>query len=141
MRVFAIAAIAALSLTGCAPVDNTADPNLARSGGASRPAGGKTKAKPKSDLRTVTYRIGGTASRGDLTYSTASGMEQRQGARIPWKKTFKVRRGEFTSLDVSAQNNGGGTITCEIDIDGAKVKAAKSSGQYAIASCDHALGL
>jgi len=39
---------------------------------------------------------------------------------------------------VSARNDGGGTITCEVDVDGVKVKAAKS---YAIAVCDHVLGL
>ncbi|MCO6007080.1 MmpS family protein [Actinoallomurus purpureus] len=75
-----------------------------------------------------------------MTYSTASGQEQQQGAHLPWTKSFKVRRGEFAVVDISAQNQGSGTVTCEIDVDGQKMKAAKSSGQYALVSCDHTLG-
>lgn len=75
-----------------------------------------------------------------VTYSTPSGQEQQNGARVPWHRTFKVKKNSFDVLTVSAQNSGGGTITCEIYVDGKKVKAAKSSGAYAIASCDHPLG-
>jgi hypothetical protein len=139
MRSIIVAAIVGFALTACAPVDNTADPNL---GAAPSSAGGSSaaKEKPKSNTRTVTYRIGGTASKAMITYSTPSGQEQQNGARVPWHKTFKVKKNAFDVLTVSAQNSGGGTITCEIDIDGKKVKAAKSSGAYAIASCDHSLG-
>jgi hypothetical protein len=137
----AVTALAALTLAGCAPVDNTADPNLAASPPtASSPAAAKAKAKPKSDTRTVTYRISGTATRAMVTYATPSGQEQQNGARVPWHKTFKVKKAAFDVLVVSAQNQGSGTITCEIDVDGKRVKAAKSSGAYAIASCDHPLG-
>lgn len=138
----ATTALAALTLGACAPVDNSADPNITDQPPAAGPATGKAevKSKPKSNLRTITYRIAGTSSSADLTYSTASGQEQQTDAHLPWKKTFKVKRGEFAMIDVSAQNKGSGTVTCEIDVDGVKVKAAKSSGQYAIVSCDHSLG-
>lgn len=133
------AVVTAFALAACAPADNSADPNISASGSAST---GKTKAKakPKSDTRTITYRIGGSATKALITYSTPSGQEQKNGAHVPWHKTFKVKKDAFDVLTVSAQNSGGGTITCEIDVDGVKVKAAKSTGAYAIASCDHPLG-
>lgn len=143
MRLLAAAVLAALALAGCTPVDDKTDPNIATPPAAGNGAGSaqpSKSAKPKSDIRTITYRVGGTTSSADLTYSTASGQEQQQNASLPWKKTFKVRRGEFAMIDISAQNQGSGTVTCEIDVDGVKVKAAKSSGQYAIVSCDHSLG-
>jgi hypothetical protein len=144
MRIALIAAAAVVALTavGCAPVDNTADPNITTEPSAGGPATGKAEAKPKpkSDLRTITYRIAGTASSADLTYSTASGQEQQTDAHIPWKKTFRVKRGDFAMIDITAQNKDSGTVTCEIDVDGVEVKAAKSSGQYALVSCDHSLG-
>lgn len=132
-----------LAAAACTVPDDSSDPNIATppangsSKATSKPA---AKAKPKSDLRTITYRVAGSADAADLTYGTASGEEQQGDARLPWHKTFKVRRGEFAMLDISAQNKGSGTVTCEIDVDGRKVKAAKSSGQYAIVMCNHDLG-
>lgn len=146
MRILAAAGLAvlALALAGCKAVDS-ADPNIATppAGGGSAPASAHAKAaKPKvlSTTRTITYRVGGSASSGSITYSTPSGQEQQNGVDLPWKKTLKVRKGDFAMLDVTVQNGGSGTVTCEIDVDGQKVKAGKSSGAYAIVSCDHALG-
>lgn len=133
-------AVAVLALiTACAPTDS-ADPNIAAEPSASGKAAAKLKAAKPKTTRTVTYKISGTADKAMVTYSTPSGTEQQNGAHVPWHKTFKVKKNTFDVLTVSAQNSGGGTITCEIDVDGVKVKAAKSSGAYAIASCDHALG-
>ncbi|WP_433181656.1 MmpS family transport accessory protein [Actinoallomurus sp. CA-150999] len=141
MRFIAAAALAVLVLAGCKAPDDS-DPNLATppAAGGSAPAQPTKVAKPKSDTRVITYRVGGSADSADVTYSTASGQEQQQGASLPWTKSFKVKRDAFTMVDISAQNQGSGTVTCEIDVDGVKVKAAKSSGQYAVVSCDHSLG-
>lgn len=137
MRTIALAAAAVLALAACAPTD--ADPNLADTPSASgKPAQAK-KAKSANGLHTVVYEIGGTARKGLITYSTPSGQEQANGAKVPWTKTFKAKGGEI--LQVSAQNDGGGTITCKISVDGKMVKKAQSSGQFAIASCDGMLGL
>ena len=141
MRIPALLLTAAV-LTACTPVDNSADPNIAdapSADGGSASAKAQTKPKPKT-TRTITYRIAGTASSAMITYTTPSGEEQQNGAHVPWHKTFKVKKDSFDFLTVSAQNSGGGTITCEIDVDGVKVKAARSSGQFAITSCDHTLG-
>jgi Mycobacterium membrane protein len=145
MRITTLAAVAgatvlALSLTACNP--DEADPNIAQSGKAAAKTSTKAGAKKKG-RHTVTYQLGGTAKKGDITYSTPSGDEQRNGAKLPWHKTFIAGKGEF--LSVSVQNTAttasgdlaGGTVTCKILVDGKAVKQAKSSGQAAIASCDH----
>jgi hypothetical protein len=133
------AAIAALTTAvACTPADG-ADPNLASPPAASH-AAKSSKSKPKlpKGMHAITYRIGGTASRALITYSTPSGQEQQNGAHVPWKHSMKAK--DFTMLSVNAQNSGSGTITCEIDVDGKKVKASKSSGAYAVVSCDATLG-
>jgi hypothetical protein len=140
MRILAATLLAVLALAGCKAPDDS-DPNIATPPAAGAASSAPAKAaKPKSDTRLITYRVGGSADSADVTYSTASGQEQQQGARLPWTKSFKVKRDAFTMVDISAQNQGSGTVTCEIDVDGVKVKAAKSSGQYAVVSCDHSLG-
>lgn len=81
----------------------------------------------------VTYKISGTANSALITYMNASGnIAQENNARVPWKKTFKQG---VSHLSVSAQNKGGGTITCEILIDGERFKKTTSKGDYAIAEC------
>lgn len=154
MRSIIALVTAAAALTACAPVGPGGDSNLATppppAPGTAVPADSPTATATPEPLTTepllpapdhqITYRIGGSATKALITYSTPSGQEQQNGAHVPWKHRFKVKDGDFVSLIVSAQNSGGGTITCEIDVDGKKVKAAKSSGAYAIASCDYPLG-
>lgn len=140
MRTIIIAAAAALALAGCKATDS-ADPNIADPPSASgSSAAAKAKPKKATDTRTITYRIGGTATRATISYMTPSGQEQQGGAHVPWHKSFKVKKNAFDVLVLTAQQQGNGTITCEIDVDGKKVKAAKSSGPYTIATCDHPLG-
>lgn len=132
----AAVAVLAISLTACQP--DEADPNITQSGKAAAKTTGKKKGQ-----HTVTYQLAGTAKKGDITYSTPSGDEQQNGAKLPWHKTFIAGQGEF--LSVSVQNSAttasgdlaGGTVTCKILLDGKLIKQAKSSGQAAIASCDH----
>lgn len=139
MRILIAPTIIAAALTGCKAADS-ADPNIANPPSASGKAAAKAGEVEPKTTRSVTYKISGTAIKAMVTYSTPSGQEQQNGASVPWHKTFKVKKDTFDVLTVSAQNSGSGTITCEIDVDGVKVKAAKSSGSYAIASCDHSLG-
>ena len=113
MRSIAIAAIsaAALTLTACAPIDDSADPNIATpAAGGSATTKAKAKAKPKT-TRTITYRIGGSATKALITYTTPSGQEQQNGANVPWHRSFKVKKDSFNLLTVSAQNSGGGTYS------------------------------
>lgn len=144
MRLTPIVA-ALLAAAACAPVDNT-DPNLATPppaapAASAAPAPAPTKAaKPKLPAGThqIVYKVAGSASKAMVTYSTPSGQEQQNGARLPWRRSFKAK--DFSVLSVTAQNSGSGTITCEIDVDGKRVKASKSSGAYAVVSCDASLG-
>lgn len=129
MRFTVLTAIAAVTIAGCTPADSS-DPNLIPPAAPATP----------NNTRTVTYRIGGTATNAKITYSTPSGQEQQNGAHVPWKKTFTIKRGEYTSTVVSARNADGGTITCEISVDGKVTKQAESSGEDAIVSCDVSLG-
>jgi hypothetical protein len=134
-------ALAVLLVAGCTPVDDS-DPNLA-SPPATDSSGAAPKAKaakPKlpNGQHQIVYRVGGTATKALITYTTPSGQEQQNGAHVPWKRSLKAK--DFSMLSVTAQNSGGGTITCEIDVDGQVKKRSKSSGAYAVVSCDAALG-
>lgn len=90
---------------------------------------------------TVIYKVDGTARTADITYATPSGTSQQQGVDVPLRKKSDSSEGIEVSmfrgdhLYISAQNNGSGTITCHILVDGREVASNTSSGEYAIASC------
>ena len=96
--------------------------------------------KQSNTVHSVSYKVDGTATTAMITYTTDGGTttEQVSDAPVPWaSKTLKVK-GLVTIYQVSAQNtSSSGTVTCEIWVDGAKVKSAEASGQGAIASCDY----
>lgn len=83
----------------------------------------------------VTYKITATGSSeaGVITYTEDDSIEQQTDAHLPWTKTVA----DTNTLDqVSAQNSGSGTITCEIiGPDGTSADKHTASGAYAIASC------
>jgi hypothetical protein len=91
---------------------------------------------------TITYEVDGSAPSADITYETPSGISQQNGVDVPLTRTsdgglgirFNFVAGDFVSI--SAQNGGGGTITCRIRADGRVIAENTASGQYAIASCD-----
>lgn len=96
---------------------------------------------PTSSTVLVIYEVEGTATSADITYVTPSGMAQQVGVDVPLTMKdgtvgirFVMPRGEFVSI--SAQNRGGGTITCRIFADATQIAVNTSSGEYAIASCD-----
>lgn len=150
--VAALAVTLGLGLTACKATDNS-DPNIATpppaaagtpsSAAGTQAAPTKAAKKPSASklpdgVHQVIYQVGGTATKAMITYMTPSGEEQINGAHVPWHKTLKAK--DFEMLSISAQNSGSGTITCEIDIDGKVKKRSKSSGAYAIVSCDASLG-
>lgn len=95
--------------------------------------------KAGSADHTVVYKVGGTTTKADLTYTTdgSTSTEQKQGQKVPWMKKLNIP-GDFLQVyQVSAQNTGKGTVTCEILVDGKSVKKASSKGFAAIASCDY----
>jgi hypothetical protein len=84
-----------------------------------------------------TYRVTGRNA-ASITYSSEDGgTSQVTEADLPWTK--KVDRPSFAGMFfayVSAQNSGGGTISCQIiDPSGTVVAENSSEGAYAIVTC------
>lgn len=156
MRRTLTAAALLLAATACSPVDEpggiaTPPPPAAGNPAATiqpaapttapaAPTGPATTAPgPPSGEHTIVYRVGGTAtSASSVSYITGDGQEQQTGVHLPWKRSLKVKG--FASASLSAQNAGGGSITCSIDVDGKQVKRSVSSGSYAVVSCVATIG-
>ncbi len=82
----------------------------------------------------VQYRITGTCSSVDITYSNQyGGTEQNKNVILPCFVGFNARSGHF--LYISAQNNDKyGSVIVEIYKKGKLYKKSESSGAYVIAS-------
>jgi hypothetical protein len=86
---------------------------------------------------TVTYEVSGAES-ADVTYENENAdTSQEAGISLPWTYSFDAPEGSF--VYISAQNNGGGTITCSISVDGGVVESNDSSGEFAICTASGAL--
>lgn len=94
--------------------------------------------KQADAAHTVTYEIGGSAKKVDITYTHGdTSTSQANGVRTPWVKHFNAK-GLFRLYSVSAQNSRSrGSVTCKIIEDGKVVKSSKSKGAFAIASCNY----
>jgi hypothetical protein len=53
---------------------------------------------------------------------------------LPWSKQFTAGSG-FQSFVVTAQNGGGGSISCSITADGKTISSQTSTGEYAVVTC------
>lgn len=90
------------------------------------------------ETHTIRYEVTG-ASSASITYQTGSqDSAQQTDASVPWQDTETMGGGDF--YYVSAQNSGGGTIVCSVDIDGTQVDTNSSSGQYAICTASGSVG-
>jgi len=147
MRKTAIVAAAsalAVSISACTG-ETTADPNIPGAGDAS----GSPAAKPKANAdgtHTVSYTVAGTTKKASITWTTPSGVEQDSEAKLPWTKTLKFKNADAISVsgqsagDLAGPGTAGGTITCEIKVDGKVVKKGSSKGEFAVVSCDGLIG-
>lgn len=79
--------------------------------------------------QTVTYVVTGSAA--DVTYGPA-GSDLDGGAPMRMTKPL----GNPSYYDISAQLQGGGTVSCAILVDGKAVSTATASGGYNIADCE-----
>lgn len=104
-------------------------------GGDSRGPGLDGEQKSSAKEKTVVFEVGGNASKADVTYGFDSNSSQDNGVGLPWKKESKTSD-DFLVVTMLAQNKGSGEITCKITVDGKVVKENRSSGQYAIVSCN-----
>jgi hypothetical protein len=84
---------------------------------------------------TLTFEISGASTASTITYVTDNfGISQAADVSLPWTKSVTYTKGT-TGVNISAQNAGGGDISCAIK-EGSKVLASNtSSGQYSIVSC------
>jgi hypothetical protein len=78
---------------------------------------------------TVTYKV--TGSYADVTYGPAGSNLQ---GHVPLRKTARI--GNAAYYAVTAQLQGGGSVTCEILVDGAVISKATATGSYNIAMCE-----
>jgi hypothetical protein len=105
---------------------------IASGGGSSNSITGTTGTKDGK----VTYVVTGPA-KASMTYTDGgTNTAQDNNAKLPWKKTVPIADTVIT-YQVSAQNAGGGSITCKILLDGKVVKTNTSKGDYAIVTCDY----
>ena len=97
---------------------------------------------PTNSTVRVTYKLTGSASGADLTYTDGTGnIQQQAGIRVPLRAknggeglSFTGHSGDFVQF--SAQNTGdAGDLECEIAADGATINRGRSSGAYTIVSC------
>lgn len=112
---------------------------------ATHKQGGSDPAPSASAMHSVTYKISGTASSGDLTFTTANGGTSQlsgiapEGTGINAHKpstvaTYTMGNGDFAYLSI--QNGGdSGSVTCTIEVDGVVAVTNTSSGAYVIADC------
>lgn len=90
----------------------------------------------------IRYFLRGSARSADLTLSLgAGGQSQQQGVDVPLYNNSGTEGIRFDADDgaflyISAQNNGGGSLTCFIVEDGATIATNTSRGQYAIVTCE-----
>jgi hypothetical protein len=79
------------------------------------------------------YVITGSANSAFVTYTNEQGGTEQVNVDLPFEKNLVVKPG--TTLVLVAQNQGTGTITCEIWIHGEKMKTSTSSAQYGSVTC------
>lgn len=92
------------------------------------------------DARTphdVVYRVGGTATSADVTYTDDDAASSAgETVPLPWEKKVRIAGSFVNFYSLSVTGVGEGTVTCEILVDGATVDTGTSEGSLGFASCD-----
>lgn len=81
----------------------------------------------------VKYVLSGNARSAFVTYMNETGGTEQINANLPWSKEMNVELG--APLSIVAQNDGAGSITCEIWVNGIKRKTSTSTAQYGVVTC------
>lgn len=85
---------------------------------------------------TITYQISGDTTDANVTYSVGeANTTQETGVASGWSKEVTVKGFWGASLTASNGMNGGGTVTCQILVNGNVVNENTATGDYASASC------
>ncbi|HEX3957966.1 MAG TPA: hypothetical protein VHZ03_15215 [Trebonia sp.] len=85
---------------------------------------------------TVTYVV--TGSDSDVTYGPEGSS---LGGSVPMRKTAAIPAKAPGYYSIDAQLGDGGTVTCEILVNGKVISKSTASGSYNIASCEITQGL
>jgi hypothetical protein len=97
---------------------------------ASQPAApAQTQAAAAPD--TVTYVV--TGSDADVTYGPSG---SNQAGSVPLNQTADIPSDPPLYYAVQAQLQGGGTVSCQIEVDGTVISSSTASGGYNIAQCE-----
>jgi hypothetical protein len=124
IAVIAVIAVAAAANSGKTPAASASSP-------AAPPASAPAHSSPAvaAAAQTVTYSV--TGSPADVTYGPAG---SDLSAHVPLHKTAKL--GNPSYYAISAQLQGGGTVKCEISVNGKVVSKATATGGYNLAQCE-----
>jgi hypothetical protein len=86
----------------------------------------------------VNYQLTGPANVWDITYvAQGSDIEQEQQSDLPWAKDIarmSTRQGPGY-LTISARNEGEGTLTCRIRVNGSIIAENSVSGRDSVVRC------
>lgn len=86
---------------------------------------------------TITYRITGSAKQANviyLEYTPTEGRAKRASVALPWTYTFGTQVGEYvyiSGLPADPQ----GVLSCEITIDGTRLRKDTVANPQSVASC------
>jgi hypothetical protein len=81
--------------------------------------------------QTVTYIVTGAAGDAQVTYGPAGTNDT---GSVPMSVTQPLGDPSYYAID--AQLQGGGTVSCSIDVNGVPISTASASGGYNIADCE-----
>jgi hypothetical protein len=98
---------------------------------ASQPAAGPAQTQAAAAADTVTYIVTGSAA--DVTYGPSG---SNLTGSVPLNQTADIPSDPPLYYAVQAQLQGGGTVTCEIEVDGTVISSSTATGGYNIAQCE-----
>lgn len=85
--------------------------------------------------KTIRYELTGDAQSVEhVYYETNNGPQQAANVTLPWSDEFAADQSLRTVM-LRAQNNGPGSITCRIVVDGSGRGQATSTGGHANITC------
>ena len=114
--------------SGSTPTAGTPGATQAAQSSPSAPASTAASSAP-AQKQTVTYIV--TGSPADVTYGPAG---SDFSGSVPMKVTKPLGNPDYYAID--AQLQGGGDVSCKIEVNGKVISQATASGGYNIASCE-----
>lgn len=138
--VVVVAVVAVLAVVGAATGAGRASPSTrtpaaAATTTATGPAAPAAPAAPTTQH--VVYRVTGTAATADVTVWSPSGLSQPGDVPLPYETAVDVPSARYALIAMGAQvGAGGGSVTCEVEVDGVVAASNTASGAYALATCN-----